>query len=135
MDQLLFTYISRGEAIRGEELFVRSEEHPEGIHIRVSAIPLFDENQEVVACVCVVRDISRAEIEMSHPFDEIVGKSQNMQQMFALMQRAAEVLLLCLFQEKVGRVKNWSHARSTLIAIEKRAHLLQSIALHSRDTD
>ena len=90
MDQLLFTYISRGEAIRGEELFVRNEEKPEGIHIRVSAIPLFDENQEVVACVCVVRDILPAELETSHPFDEIVGKSQNMQQMFALMQRAAE---------------------------------------------
>ena len=90
MDQLLFTYISRGEAIRGEELFVRNEEKPEGIHIRVSAIPLFDENQEVVACVCVVRDILPAELETTHPFDEIVGKSQNMQQMFALMQPAAE---------------------------------------------
>ncbi|MYE89026.1 PAS domain-containing protein [Candidatus Poribacteria bacterium] len=90
MDQLLFTYISRGEAIRGEELFVRSEEKPEGIHLRVSAIPLFDENQEVVACVCVVRDILPAELETPHPFDEIVGKSQNMQRMFALMQRAAE---------------------------------------------
>ena len=90
MEQLLFTYISRGEAIRDEELFVRNEEKPEGIHIKVSAIPLFDENQEVVACVCIVRDILPAELEMSHPFDEIVGKSQNMQQMFALMQRAAE---------------------------------------------
>ena len=90
MDQLLFTYISRGEAIRGEELFVRNGEKPEGIHIKVSAIPLFDENEEVVACVCIVRDILPAELETSHPFDEIVGKSQNMQQMFALMQRAAE---------------------------------------------
>ena len=105
MDQLLFTYISRGEAIRGEELFVRSEEHPEGIHIRVSAIPLFDENQEVVACVCVVRDISRAEIEMSHPFDEIVGKSQNMQQMFALMQRAAESAITVFISGESGTGK------------------------------
>ena len=32
----------------------------------------------------------RAELETIHPFSEIVGKSQNMQQMFALMQRAAE---------------------------------------------
>ena len=90
INQSLSTYISQGEAIKDEELFVRNEEHPEGIHIKVSAIPLFDENQEVVACVCVVRDILRAELETSHPFDEIVGKSQNMQQMFALMQRAAE---------------------------------------------
>ena len=67
INQSLSTYISRGEAIRDEELFVRNEEHPEGIHIRVSAIPLFDEDQEVVACVCVVRDILRAEPETSHP--------------------------------------------------------------------
>ncbi len=90
VDQILSTHISRGEGIRGEELFVRNEEKPEGIHIRVSAIPLFDENQEVVACVCIVRDILPAELETSHPFDEIVGKSQNMQRMFGLMQRAAE---------------------------------------------
>ena len=32
----------------------------------------------------------RAELETAHSFDEIVGKSENMQQMFALMQRAAE---------------------------------------------
>ena len=90
MEQLLFTYIYRGEAIRGEELFVRNEEKPEGIRIRVSAIPLFDENQEVVACVCIIHEILPTELETPHPFDEIVGKSQNMQQMFALMQRAAE---------------------------------------------
>ena len=105
MDQILSTYISRGEAIRGEELFVRNEELPEGIHIRVSAIPLFDENQEVVACVCVVRDISRAELETTHPFDEIVGKSQTMQQMFTLMQRAAGSDITVLISGESGTGK------------------------------
>ena len=90
IDQILVTQIFRGEAIRDQELFVRNEKHTEGIYIMASAIPLFDENQEVVACVCVVRDIVRAELETPHSFDEIVGKSQIMQQTFALMQRAAE---------------------------------------------
>ena len=89
IDQIL-THISQGEAIRDQEFFIRNEEQPEGIHIRASAIPLFDENQEVIACVCVLRDILRAELQTPHPFNEIVGKSQNIQQMFTLMQRAAE---------------------------------------------
>ena len=90
IDQILATQIFRGEAIRDQELFVRNEKHTGGIYIMASAIPLFDENQEVVACVCVVRDSVRAELETPHSFDEIVGKSQIMQQTFALMQRAAE---------------------------------------------
>ena len=89
IDQILATQISRGEAIRDQELFVRNEEHREGIYIMGSALPLFDENQEVIACVCIVRDILRADLETTHFFDEIVGESQPMQQMFALIQRAA----------------------------------------------
>ena len=86
---LLSTHFSRGEAIRDQELFVRNSEHPEGVHIRASAIPLFDENQEVIACVFFVRDILRAGLETTYSFGEIVGTSQIMQQTFALMQRAA----------------------------------------------
>ncbi|RKU17087.1 hypothetical protein C6500_16010 [Candidatus Poribacteria bacterium] len=90
IDQILATQIFRGEAVRDQELFVRSEKHTEGIYIMASALPLFDENQEVVACVCVVRNIVPAELETLHSFDGIVGKSQIMQPMFALMQRAVE---------------------------------------------
>ena len=104
-DQILSTQISRGEAIRDEELFVCNKEHTKGIHIMASAIPLFDENQEVVACVCVVRDIVRAELETPHSFDEIVGKSQIMQPMFALMQRAAESDITVLISGKSGTGK------------------------------
>ena len=58
-----------------------------------------------IVCVCVVRDILRAELEMSHPFDEIVGKSQNMQQMFALMQRAAESAITVFISGESGTGK------------------------------
>ena len=86
---LLSTHFSRGEAIRDQELFVRNNEHPEGVHISASAIPLFDENQEVIAYVFFVRDILRTGLETTYSFGEIVGTSQIMQQTFALMRRAA----------------------------------------------
>ena len=105
IDQILSTHVFRGEAIRDEEIFVRNEEQREGIHVRASAIPLFDENQEVVACVCVVRDIVRAELETTSSFDGIVGKSQIMQQMFALMQRAVESEITVLISGESGTGK------------------------------
>ena len=101
----LSTHISQGEAIRDKELFVRNKEQTEGIHIKASAIPLFDENQEVVACVCVLRNLLIAEPEMPHSFGDIVAKSQNMQQMFALMQRAAEGDITVLISGESGTGK------------------------------
>ena len=103
-DQIL-THISGGEAIRDQELFIRNKAKPEGIHIRASVIPLFDENQAVIACVCVVRDILRAGCETPYAFNEIVGKSQNMQRMFALMQRAAESDITVLISGESGTGK------------------------------
>ena len=61
VDQFL-TYVSQGEAIRDLEIFVRNKEQTEGIHLKANATPLFDENQEVVACVCVVHDITKDKI-------------------------------------------------------------------------
>ena len=58
LDRCLATQIAQGKAIRDTELFVRNKEQKEGIHIRGSASPLFDENQEVIACVVVFRDIT-----------------------------------------------------------------------------
>lgn len=104
IDQML-THISQGVAIRDQEFFIRNKEQPEGIHIRASAIPLFDENQEVIACLCVLRDILRAEPETTRPFDEIVGKSKNMQRMFTLMQRAAESDITVLISGESGTGK------------------------------
>ena len=47
----------------------------------------------------------RAELETAHSFDEIVGKSENMQQMFALMQRAAESDITALISGESGTGK------------------------------
>ena len=105
IDQLLSAFLSQGEAIRDEEFFVRNEKQPEGIHIKVNAIPLFDGNQKVIACVCVVRDILRAEVETSHSFSKIVSKSQSMQQIFALMQRASESDITVLISGESGTGK------------------------------
>jgi len=105
IDQILSTHIFRGEAIIDQELFVRNKKRPEGIHIRASAIPLFNENREVIACVCVMREILRDEVETPHSFDEIVGKSQVMQQMFALMQRAAGSDITVLISGESGTGK------------------------------
>ena len=103
-DQIL-TNLSRGEEIRDEEFFVRNEKQPEGIHIKASAIPLFGENQEVVAYVCILRNLLTAEIEMPHSFGDIVAKSETMQQMFALGQRAAESDINVLISGESGTGK------------------------------
>ena len=103
--KFLTTHISRGEAIRDKELFVRNKKQTEGIHVKASAIPLFDEHQEVVACLCVVRNLLTAEPEMPHSFGDIVAKSENMQQMFALGQRAAESDITVLISGESGTGK------------------------------
>ena len=80
IDQILAIHISRGEAIRDQEMFVRNEEHAEGIYIMGSGIPLFDENQEVVACVCVIRDITPDKIAAIQ-LEETMQKLQNQVQL------------------------------------------------------
>ncbi len=105
VDQILGTHVSRGEAVRNQEVFVRNEEHLEGISVMASILPLFDENQKVVACVCVVSEVLPAEVDMPHSFDEIVGNSQNMQRAFALMQRAAESDIAVLISGESGTGK------------------------------
>ncbi len=80
IDQILSRHIFQGEAIRDQELFVRNKEQTEGIHIRISGTPLFDENQEVVACVCVVRDITKDKIAAMQ-LEQTMQKLQNQVQL------------------------------------------------------
>ena len=47
----------------------------------------------------------RAELDTIHSFDEIIGKSQNMQQTFALIQRAAESDISVLISGESGTGK------------------------------
>ena len=79
MDQILSTQIARGEAVRDQELFIRNKEQPEGIHIRASAAPLYDENQEVVACVCIIRDVTKdkiAVIQLEQTMQELQNQAR-----------------------------------------------------------
>ena len=62
LDQLLATHVFQGIAVRDQEFFVRNKEQTKGIHVKASALPLFGKNQEVVACLCVVRDITKDKI-------------------------------------------------------------------------
>ena len=55
--------------------------------------------------MCVIRDIVRAELETTRSFDGIVGKSQIMQPMFALMQRAVESDITVLISGESGTGK------------------------------
>ncbi len=60
--QIMSALIAQGGAIIEQEVFVRNKNQAEGIHVKASALPLFDENQEVVAYVYVVHDITKDKI-------------------------------------------------------------------------
>ena len=62
IDRVLSTHIFRGVAVRDQEIFVRNKEQLEGCHIMSSGIPIFDENRKVVACVGILRDITKDKI-------------------------------------------------------------------------
>ena len=79
VDQVLSTSIFRGMALRDEEFFVRNNQRGEGIHVRASSLPLFDESQGVVAWVTVVRDITQdrlAAIQLKKTMEELQNQVQ-----------------------------------------------------------
>lgn len=88
VDQFLDTFIAKGEEVRDLELFVRNKKQTEGIHIKASGIPLFDENQEVVACVCIVRDITGdkiAAVQLEQAMQDLQNQVQLMDTIFNSM--------------------------------------------------
>ena len=79
IDQFLSTHISQGKAIRDQELFIRNTEQPEGLHVKGNLLPLFDENEEVVASVAVVHDITKdkiAAIQLEQTMQELQNQVQ-----------------------------------------------------------
>ncbi len=80
VDQLLAERISQGGVIRDLEIFVRNKEQTEGIHLKASALPLFDENREVEAYVCVVHDITKDKIAAKQ-LEETMQELQNQVQL------------------------------------------------------
>ena len=79
IDQILSTQISKGIATRDQEFFVCNKEQTEGLHIRGSLIPLFDENQKVETCVAILRDITKdkiAAIQLEQTMRELQNQVQ-----------------------------------------------------------
>ncbi len=85
IDQLLSTHIFRGEAIKDREIFIRNEGQTEGINVMASALPLFDENREVIGCVAMLRDITKgkaAEAQLEKTMQELQNQVQLMDTIF-----------------------------------------------------
>ena len=79
IDRLLSRYIFRGKAIRDREIFVRNEGQMDGINVMASALPLFDENREVIGCVAILRDITKskaAEAQLEKTMQELQNQVQ-----------------------------------------------------------
>ena len=78
-DHIMSAQIAQGGTIREQEAFVRNKKQTEGIHIKASAVPLFDENQKVVAYVYVVHDITkdkRAAIQLEQAMQKLQNQVQ-----------------------------------------------------------
>ena len=113
------------------EVFLRNEFKPEGVHIRVSSRPLLRETGVLKGAVLVFRDITkeieaeqmkaellrlRTELETTSLFPSLIGTSFVMQDIYKLMQQAAESDITVLISGKSGTgkelVANSLHANS-----------------------
>ena len=125
-----------GIAMKGEitdevEAFVRNEFKPEGVHIRVSSRPLLRETGVLKGAILVFRDITkeieaeqmkaelqrlRTELETTSLFPSLIGTSSVMQDIYKLMDQAAESDITVLIHGKSGTgkelVANSLHANS-----------------------
>ena len=78
-DEIMSAQIAQHGAIREQEVFVRNKKQTEGIHVKASAVPLFDENREVAAYVYIVHDITkdkRAAIQLEHTMQQLQNQVQ-----------------------------------------------------------
>ena len=114
-----------GIAMKGEitdevEAFVRNEFKPEGVHIRVSSRPLLRETGVLKGAILVFRDITkevegeqmkaellrlRTELETASLFPSLIGTSSVMQDIYKLMDQAAESEITVLIRGKSGTGK------------------------------
>ncbi|MCH8291965.1 sigma 54-interacting transcriptional regulator [Candidatus Poribacteria bacterium] len=82
--------------------------------------PVYDTEQSTIGRIIVYRDVSkeieinqmkaevrrlRAELEMKYTFDRLIGKSQKMQEVYALMQQVLESNITVLIQGESGTGK------------------------------
>ena len=113
------------------EAFVRNEFKPEGVYIRVSSRPLLRETGVLKGAILVFRDITkeieaeqmkaellrlRTELETASLFPSLIGTSSVMQDIYKLMDQAAESDITVLIHGKSGTgkelVANSLHANS-----------------------
>ena len=113
------------------EIFLRNEFKPEGVHVRVSSRPLLRETGVLKGAVLVFRDITkeveaeqmkaellrlRTELETTSLFPSLIGTSSVMQDIYKLIQQAAESDITVLISGKSGTgkelVANSLHAYS-----------------------
>ena len=114
-----------GIALRGGitdevEAFVRNELKPEGVYIRVSSRPLMRETGVLKGAILVFRDITkeieaeqmkaellrlRTRLETTSLFPSLIGTSSVMQNIYKLMQQAAESDITVLIRGKSGTGK------------------------------
>ena len=81
-----------------------------GKTVVLNATPLANENDELDGAVLVIRDISRlAELEKSllgkHSYHNIIGKSENMQKIYTLLEHTADLDLNVLIYGESGTGK------------------------------
>ncbi len=113
------------------EVFLRNEFKPEGVHIRGSSRPLLRETGVLKGAVLVFRDITReieaeqmkaellrlrSELETASLFPSLIGTSSVMQDIYKLIQQAAESDITVLISGESGTgkelVANSLHAYS-----------------------
>ena len=84
-DQMPITRALQGKEISDEEFFVRNEHLTDGLYVMSSAFPLFDENQQIIGSVGIVRDITKekaAEAELEQTMEELQNQTQLMETIF-----------------------------------------------------
>ena len=121
----------KGQEIDAVEVFIRNDLRPEGVHVRVSSRPLIRESGVLRGAVMVFRDITkekeaeqmkielvrlRSELETTSGFPGLIGTSPVMQEIYELIQRAAESDITVLIRGESGTgkelVANSLHANS-----------------------
>ena len=126
-----------GIALKGEttdevEVFLRNKFKSEGVHIRVSSRPLLRETGVLKGAILVFRDITkeieaeqmkaellrlRTELETTSLFPSLIGTSPVMQDIYKLMDQAAESDITVFISGESGTgkelVANSLHANST----------------------
>jgi len=96
MEMLPLAQVLRGESVSGEDLFVRNEQHPEGLWVQAKARAIRADDGAIVGAVALFRDISerkRAEREMEDQFQREREKSEALKRLKSALQDLSSPIL------------------------------------------